>query len=1448
MDVNARRLKNALLGLPANDGSKDDQEAPVEDVLTAFTDGIDFDRTYTRRNPLHMFAEQLDKSSLSAWQGALDHVVKTKGADFLADWCSAVPSDRESMRETVIHVVARRTDCSLGWFDAIDKACPKADWSAWLSSDSPGFTPVHAVAASSGSVDVLKWMLTKLGNQREAVLLSYADRGVQYPFRDGSTPVMAVAFGRCPSVKAAKLLVEAITGDEDRLKSLRNKPKEEENGTATHGYTALGFAVGNDAGEKSPVALVEYLLSVDPSLVYHTDRAKETPLSIAAQIRDVSPALLKPLLLKDKRSFGVLTRAGRHGELPIHYLVRAAARADEDPPQRPHPPYIGFDFVLNDEGLLKKKHNHHMFDQDKKMAKVLKENSHTIENFQFRVRSFQQTMAAWEEQVKKEQAEKPRPRGTALRLLLVADKGRMSTLEKGRSGNTALHVATQHGLYELVAEILRKNPVKPRVLAAQNEQRETAVMIATKNADARCVAALLGFSPKLLENSENDVGMLTHAIRTSQPAILEVLLQKKPELLFRTVDEESGANPLVYAVKVGSTVTTQAIMGLFQAPPAALKEYASQNEGTATVNALAYLKLSVHKEGDVSLDALHYAIRQRAAGVVDELLLAVDGIEELIDTDALLDACSSARIQKALLTSLANSDRGFDHIAREWDLSKRGLTSIHVSRAARKHLRFVTKVSVRFNKLTRFPRSLLNFPSLDVLDVSHNLIKQMEHADISRLRRYTEGRALAARQTAVPSQRAAPRKGQVVEKPPLDRLSTSMRNLRSSQSPEYPGDGTAGDTEDGPGSNVKVAEPTLDLDLSYNRLPVIPPELYSLRLISADTSGNPLVTSLVYPAWFFGLKFTRFNLLTFDFLFAFMVFGLLYSGHLFSDSPDLRFLVLLYLGVFFSLLILAASYFGLVAITWTDVYSVDTGTDGDEDEEDGDHDDFVEGEEIGGGEPETVEEIEVAAEDTGVAMQGVNVDTDELVGSAVAATGTEAIGDLVSDSEVGRMVAQALKEDVGLFGTAANLLTVASITLELPIILAFSFQANIPWPDAIVDFFNFFVLQFSFLSKYVDSVDEIVFNVGFWAAVALVILQRSALELSRFPAFGARVAAALQFSVTVLALPIFTWLLKPLDCTYEVQPAVPDDPGLSDLECWTGRHSLYAVVALVSFVAYYPMAILSGPIWTYRSNNLTIKFPSYFIIVSGQLKLVLAIFTSFFTSSRTLYLVVNILSTLSLLALIVTLQVPSMLSPDALTMRKVKILRTGTYAACVVGAITAAIVGFVDDDVCGQPGATCFGLIAFLIMIAVDIVIFVVTYLRMKRQTARFEEIARRGESTTADQSYSGLINNDSMSTMAQQVGKFELQKSSGGASLGEALERPVACQICTERPPEMRMKRSKPGQVDVFVWSCAQCIESPNKAAAPADTSATDDKGSKKKKRKTKVVDADDVPTSEPA
>jgi len=1427
----------------------------VEEPLVAFTEGVNFDRTYSRRNPLHMMAEQVEKSSLSAWQGALDHVVKTKGADFLTGWCSAVPSERETYRETVIHVVARRTDCSLGWFDAIDKACPTADWPTLLANDSAGFTPVHAVAASSGSVDVLKWMLAKLGKQRESVLLSYATSGVQYPFRSGSTPVMAVAFGRNPSVKAAKLLVEAITGDDDRLKSLRSQPAEEDNGTSTHYYTALGFAVGNDGGDVAPVSLVEYLLTVDPSLVYHVDRAKDTPLSIAARIRDVSPALLKALLVKDKRSFGVLTRAGPHDELPIHYLVRAAARADEDPPERPHPPYIGFDFVLNEEGLLKKKHNHHMFDQDKKMAKVMKENSHTIENFQFRVRSFQQTMAAWEEQVKKEQAEKPRPKGTALRLLLVGDKSRQSTLEKGRNGDTALHVATKHGLYELVAEILRKNPVKPRVLAAQNEQRETAVMIATKNADARCVAALLGFSPKLLENSENDVSMLTHAIRTSQPAILEVLLQKKPELLFRVVEEESGANPLVYAINVGSTVTAQAILGLFQAPPAALKEYAKEHEGTATVNALTYLRQSVHKGPAGSFDALHYAIRQRAAGVVDELLLAVDGVEELIDTEALLDACASARIQKALLTALARSDRGFDHIAREWDLSRRGLTSVHISRAARKHLRFVTKVSVTFNKLTRFPRSLLNFPSLDVLDVSHNLIKQLEHADIARLRRYTEGRALAARQTAVPSKRAAPRKGQAAEKPPLDRLSTSMRNLRSSQASEYPGDGTVSDTDGGANSQVQVSEPTLDVDLSYNRLPVIPPELYSLRLVLADTSGNPLVTSLVYPAWFFGLKFTRFNLLTFDFLFAFMVFGLLYSGHLFAESPDLRFLVLLYLGVFFTLLIVAASYFGLVAITWTDVYSVNTSdeADGEEEEGDGDHDDFVEGEEIGGGEPETVEEIEVAVEDTGVAMQSVNVDTSTLVGSAVSATGTEAVGALVSDNEVGRMVAQALREDVGLFGTAANLLTVVSIALELPIVLAFSFQANIPWPAAIVDFFNFFVLQFSFLSKYVDSVDEIVFNVGFGAAVVLVVLQRSALELSRFPAFGARVAAALQFSVTVLALPIFTWLLKPLDCTYEVQPAVPDDLGLNGLQCWTGRHSIYAVIALASFVAYYPMAILSGPIWTYRSNNLTIKFPSYFIIVSGQLKLVLAIFTSFFTSSRTLYLVVNILSTLSLFALIVTLKMPSMLSPDALTMRKVKILRTGTYAACVVGAVTAAVVGFVDDDVCGTPGASCFGLIAFFVMLAIDLVIAVVTFLRMKRQTARFEEIARRGDSSTADQSFSGLIDDDSMSAMAKQVGKFELQKSSGGAAFSEVQERPVACQICTERAPDVRMKRSKPGQVDVFVWACSQCMESPDKGAAAAttgaDSAAADDKASKKKKRKTKVVDADDVvPTSEPA
>ena len=57
----------------------------------------------------------------------------------------------------------------------------------------------------------------------------------------------------------------------------------------------------------------------------------------------------------------------------------------------------------------------------------------------------------------------------------------------------------------------------------------------------------------------------------------------------------------------------------------------------------------------------------------------------------------------------------------------------------------------------------------------------------------------------------------------------------------------------------------------------------------------------------------------------------------------------------------------------------------------------------------------------------------------------------------------------------------------------------------------------------------------------------------------------------------------------------------------------------------------------FDTRRLTIKFPSYFIIISQQLKLLLALLSAFFSDSIYFYLGVNLVVTLCLLVLILTM-------------------------------------------------------------------------------------------------------------------------------------------------------------------------------------------------------------------
>eukprot|EP01108_Squamamoeba_japonica_P005597 TRINITY_DN447_c0_g1_i1.p1 TRINITY_DN447_c0_g1~~TRINITY_DN447_c0_g1_i1.p1 ORF type:complete len:327 (-),score=41.13 TRINITY_DN447_c0_g1_i1:29-886(-) len=132
---------------------------------------------------------------------------------------------------------------------------------------------------------------------------------------------------------------------------------------------------------------------------------------------------------------------------------------------------------------------------------------------------------------------------------------------------------------------------------------------------------------------------------------------------------------------------------------------------------------------------------------------------------------------------------------------------------------------------------------------------------------------------------------------------------------------------------------------------------------------------------------------------------------------------------------------------------------------------------------------------------------------------------------------------------------------------------------------------------------------------------------------------------------------------------------------------------------YYPLSILSLPIWQNRAPSLTIKFPSYFIILTSQLKMLLSLLVSFFSDNTTLYLTVNLLFALLLLFLVATVRSPhlSPLNPHFKTMWNVKVARVGSYVATLLGALAAIAVNFINDE--------DISIIVIVIMFVVDLII-----------------------------------------------------------------------------------------------------------------------------------------------
>ena len=150
-----------------------------------------------------------------------------------------------------------------------------------------------------------------------------------------------------------------------------------------------------------------------------------------------------------------------------------------------------------------------------------------------------------------------------------------------------------------------------------------------------------------------------------------------------------------------------------------------------------------------------------------------------------------------------------------------------------------------------------------------------------------------------------------------------------------------------------------------------------------------------------------------------------------------------------------------------------------------------------------------------------------------------------------------------------------------------------------------------------------LFSFLFWVSVVLGMALRMALEFPRLQSalksvglpVTLNLSSYLAFASALFYLPILNNALGALSCSYDVaDPSAPHSlvlhrsPGH---ECWSKEHFAYAVGAIGVLMVYYPMAVLSNPIWQERNLGLDVRFhPSYLLLV-GQGKMVLSVVTNF---------------------------------------------------------------------------------------------------------------------------------------------------------------------------------------------------------------------------------------------
>jgi hypothetical protein len=194
-----------------------------------------------------------------------------------------------------------------------------------------------------------------------------------------------------------------------------------------------------------------------------------------------------------------------------------------------------------------------------------------------------------------------------------------------------------------------------------------------------------------------------------------------------------------------------------------------------------------------------------------------------------------------------------------------------------------------------------------------------------------------------------------------------------------------------------------------------------------------------------------------------------------------------------------------------------------------------------------------------------------------------------------------------------NWIAGGSVLVEVVQLTSFAFVDSIPWPEKATSAMRW--PTFRWLSS------TAVIQIMFFLAVGLALLSRASLELTRLPIplLRSRLGIlffALYLLISLLFFPIVSNLLRVLACTYASVPPTLDNSADPIVACWSGRHTGFAALSLLTIVVFYPFASVSLPLWQERSpQGLDIRFKPTYLVLLAQGKLAIMVMSTLFSKS-----------------------------------------------------------------------------------------------------------------------------------------------------------------------------------------------------------------------------------------